>query len=402
MRTRIIIAAAAVIGMTACTGLGSGRSVPFAGDAARESFFQPDAGAVSVLETLKSQVTIGSTVDPLNHDVNPYGLTVATASQGKVKKGDLFVCNFNAASNKQGTGTTIVALSPKPGSKPQRFAQSSKLLGCAALTQTLDGAVTYAASFGAAKGNVTQWMPTGAAGRTFNKGLVHPWGATWAISSGIYTYATTALYVSDASTGSIVLAEQCTGGGNCLYPGIPIIKGFPVNHGKPGSILGPSGLAFDATNCVLIDGRKSCGTLYVVDGANNTIVAIHNVTGLHSAGSIVVGKGGTSFGGPDGSWASVVYSGKPLNGPISSALFYNHNLVVGNTLDPNGKNLLIEIEPPKCTAVPCKLGTYLYQKNVDTHTAGALFGIVATGKTASSTKLYFNDDNANDLEVLQP
>ena len=56
---------------------------------------------------------IGSTVDPKFHQLNPYGLTVAPTTDGDFTAGDLVVCNFNAKSNVQGTGFTIVALHPK-------------------------------------------------------------------------------------------------------------------------------------------------------------------------------------------------------------------------------------------------------------------------------------------------
>jgi hypothetical protein len=56
-----------------------------------------------------------------------------------------------------------------------------------------------------------------------------------------------------------------------------IAKGFAVNHGKPGSILAPSGLAYDA----------SIDTLYIVDGTNNTVVSFDNVTTIPNGGIIV-------------------------------------------------------------------------------------------------------------------
>ncbi|HLW94995.1 MAG TPA: hypothetical protein VKS25_06445, partial [Solirubrobacteraceae bacterium] len=55
--------------------------------------------------------TIGSTV-PSNGDVNPYGLSVVPRSAGALKAGDYLISNFNAKSNNQGTGTTLVQLSP--------------------------------------------------------------------------------------------------------------------------------------------------------------------------------------------------------------------------------------------------------------------------------------------------
>jgi hypothetical protein len=33
--------------------------------------------------------------------------------------------------------------------------------------------------------------------------------------------------------------------------------------------------------------------------------------------------------------------------------------------------------------------------------ADALFGIVATGASAANTKVYFNDDNDNNVQVLE-
>ena len=90
--------------------------------------------------------TIGSTVDPLNGDQNPYGLAIAPATAGLITKGDLIVCNFNNASTPttqggvQGTGTTIVGLHPAVGSKPYRIAQSADLDGCDALTVLADRA----------------------------------------------------------------------------------------------------------------------------------------------------------------------------------------------------------------------------------------------------------------------
>ena len=56
--------------------------------------------------------TITSTV-PANGDVNPYGVAVVPTSTGSLVKGDVLVSNFNNSSNFQGTGTTIVQISPR-------------------------------------------------------------------------------------------------------------------------------------------------------------------------------------------------------------------------------------------------------------------------------------------------
>ena len=79
---------------------------------------QSDGANVSVLKHLKTQIVIGSTIDPKFKQLNPYGLAVAPSTMGAFTAGDLVVCNFNARSNVQGTGYTIVGLHPAPGSKP--------------------------------------------------------------------------------------------------------------------------------------------------------------------------------------------------------------------------------------------------------------------------------------------
>src|ERR1700756_3945975 len=54
---------------------------------------------------------IASTV-PQNGDVNPYGVAVVRHSRGNLHRGDVLVSNFNNMANQQGTGTTIVEVSP--------------------------------------------------------------------------------------------------------------------------------------------------------------------------------------------------------------------------------------------------------------------------------------------------
>src|SRR5690348_1717114 len=58
--------------------------------------------------------TVASTVPP-NGDLNPYGVAVVPMSMGSLVRGDILVSNFNNAQNLQGTGTTIVEISPSGG-----------------------------------------------------------------------------------------------------------------------------------------------------------------------------------------------------------------------------------------------------------------------------------------------
>ena len=67
----------------------------------------PASAATPFLSPLNRVSVIASTV-PGNGDVNPYGVAVVHRSTGLLHKNSVLVSNFNAASNLQGTGTTIV------------------------------------------------------------------------------------------------------------------------------------------------------------------------------------------------------------------------------------------------------------------------------------------------------
>src|SRR5215469_15454886 len=69
------------------------------------SVVQPQSAAAATITTLSSTV-------PANGDVNPYGVFRVPRSVGKLVRGNILVSNFNNISNLQGTGTTIVQISP--------------------------------------------------------------------------------------------------------------------------------------------------------------------------------------------------------------------------------------------------------------------------------------------------
>jgi hypothetical protein len=332
-------------------------------DAVAESMHSPHA----LLDELHSITTIGSTVDPQNGDVNPYGLAIAPVSSGLIRAGDFIICNFNNSANIQGTGTTIVGLHPHVGSSPYHIAQAQSLLGCNALALAQDDDI-WTADF-AANDNAV-FSSAGKQLSTLSQfAWMHPFGE---IGAPLFPFAS-AFYVSNAADGSIVRVS-----GKLAAPAFTTIAtGFSVNGGPPGSILGPSGLTYDPER----------DTLYIVDGNANRLIAFEHVSRIRANGITVSGNG---FSGPAAHDARVVASGPPINGPISAALLPNGDVVIGNTLDPNGTNLLIEISPAAGVVAT---------KNVDTGASGAIFGIVASGTTADP-KIYFNDDNANALTLV--
>lgn len=349
----------------------SSASIGTPGSSAVDRDFFVDQDASSVLGQLNRITTIGSTVDPMNGDQNPYGLDIAKVTSGKFKAGDLAICNFNDKANVQGNGTTVVALSPQPGSKPRRVAQYPSLLGCNALALAPDDTI-WAAAFVANDNPVI--APNGQLIDTVSNGpWSGPWGQTFSPTAGPFGVA--AFYVANAGDGSIVRINITKQG---AFTFDKIATGFPVNHGVPGSILAPSGLQYD----------KIHDRLWIVDGTNNMLVAFCHVSSIPAGGIVVHGK---RFSGPSKGNARLVFSGPPLNGPISSTLLFDGHIVLGNTLDPNGKNLLVELTPA---------GHVLAVKNVDKGIGAALFGIVAVGSNAQNAKLYFNDDNDNTVKVL--
>ncbi len=52
---------------------------------------------------------------PGNGDINPYGVAVVPQTIGNLTQGDILVSNFNKSSNVQGTGSTIVQITPAGG-----------------------------------------------------------------------------------------------------------------------------------------------------------------------------------------------------------------------------------------------------------------------------------------------
>ncbi len=69
------------------------------------------ASATPFISGLTTISEIASTV-PANGDINPYGVAVVHHSHGKLRSGSVLVSNFNASSNQQGTGSTIVEITP--------------------------------------------------------------------------------------------------------------------------------------------------------------------------------------------------------------------------------------------------------------------------------------------------
>ncbi|MBV8643668.1 MAG: hypothetical protein JO225_07100 [Candidatus Eremiobacteraeota bacterium] len=325
-----------------------------------------------VLSSLNTMRTIGSTVDPGpgtgTGDQNPYGLAIAPVTAGKLTAGDLVICNFNDAPNVQGNGTTIVALHPTAGATPTRVAQSASLLGCDALTLDANDNI-YTANFVANSAPV--FSPSGAlVSANANAAFSGPFGAIYSPTGG--PFGTASVFESNATSGTVARMDLR---GGAVVGVETIATGFAPNTGVPGSLLGPSGLTYD----------PSGDTLYVVDGNANRLVAFSGASSIPANG-IVVGASG--FTGPSAANARVVTANAAIKAPISAALLFNGDVVVGNT----GDNNLLEFTPA---------GALVATKNIDPNGAtGAIFGIAASGTSLATQKIYVNDDNTNSMIVF--
>lgn len=342
--------------------------------------------------------TVGTTVDPMNGDQNPYGLTIAPATAGLITKGDLIVCNFNdGPTNTQGKGTTIIGLHPAAGSKPYRIAQSADLLGCNALTMLPDDSIS-AAGWGS---NLNPLVSAaGAVGTPFSSDtFAGPWGEAYVAATATQPAA---LYVSNAPGGTTSAGgtiDRISLDVDAQTSLTEIVTGI-CSGGAPGAIFGPAGLTYDPAS----------DTLYVVVTSSASVIAIAGVWSIPKDGVVVNGQCTATatiptpvptFSGPSMASARVIAHGAPFNTPLSAALLKNGDLVVGNAdIGASGPssttNLLIEVSP----VLPG--GFVGLPLQIDTGTPGALFGIAATVDASGNQIIYFNDDNNNAVMQLGP
>jgi hypothetical protein len=334
----------------------------------------------SILKKLTKDVEIGSTVDAKNGDTGPRAISVARSTFG-LKKGQLLVCNFSDSAGTAGKGTTIEVLDPNPHSAPATFAQSTKIEGCDGNAITATNQV-YGA--GLVSGLVAQFSPMGQLGNIYRSPVQAPLADADAFCG--LAYAPEDVYVADSKSGAIVkLSFLPISHGRAKVT--QVISGFAVNKGSGWSALGPSGIQYNNSR----HSNLCNDTLYIVDGVDNTVVAVSNASKLLEKDEIVVQPGGKKFKctHPKSTCATLVYSGSPLDAPVASALLPNGNLIVANT---KGGNRLVELTPA---------GKVLDTKLIDKSTIAHVFGLLATGTSDSSTVLFYTNTKTNTLQELE-
>jgi hypothetical protein len=344
------------------------------------------AGAGSFIGGFNNVDTISSTL-PANMDVNPYGTVVVPRTVGKLIRGAVLVSNFNNSANLQGTGTTIVEITP--GGNLTQFAQidASKLPGpcpggvglTTALVVLKSGFVvvgslptTDGSSATAQAGCLIVLNSGGRVVETFADNQINgPWDMT-ALDQG----ESAVLFVTNVLNGTVAKNGKTVNGGTVLRIGLKfgdedggkpqmtsetvIGFGFPERTDPAALVIGPTGV-----------GLANDGTLYVADSLRNRVARIPNAVYRDSP-----------------SRGFTVTANGALNDPLGLTLAPN-----GNVLTVNGNDgLMVETTP---------LGMQVAAKLVDsTGTppgAGTLFGLAVV---PGGSGVYFVDDGSNTLNLL--
>jgi hypothetical protein len=334
---------------------------------AQEATFLPNN---SILDSLQSTST--STVPP-NGDLNPYGVAFVPAtfpSGGGVAPGDVLVSNFNNSSNVQGTGTTIVRISPSG----QSLFATSTLIG-------LDTALGVLSHGFVLVGNlpVTGGKPGTGSLQIFDRNGKHvttlndplldsPWDLT------ISDHGSTALvFVSNVLSGTITrLKLRISNNAVTVISKTRIGSGFGSQPNSAAVVVGPTGLAYNPERDVL----------YVAATADNKIFGIGDAAERTSSA-------GTGF---------VVFEDqKRLHGPLGLTLGPNGNLVTanGDAVNAGGTpNNLVEFTQG---------GSLVATHQLNGGAPGAAFGIASTTSSRAVRFAAVDDDlNAVTIWTLRP
>jgi hypothetical protein len=331
--------------------------------------------------------TVASTV-PANGDINPYGVAVVPRSRGHLHRGWVLVSNFNAKSNLQGTGTTIMQMSPT--GKASLFAKvdpahlSGRCPGGVGLTTALSvlssgwvivGSMptSHGTAATAKAGCLLVLDSRGRVRETIaDRGINGPWDMTASEHGNTADlFVTNVLHGTVAAGGAVVnrgtvvrIRLRLPGDDDALpVASRPVVigSGFAEHTDPAALVVGPTGLTL---------GRSD--TLYIADTASNRIAAIPNAST----------RTRTAFTGAD------VTAGEHLNSPLGLALAPNGDVLSVNAAD----GLIVESTP-----AGAQVATMTLDATGTPPGAGTLFGLAVT---PDRTGVYFVDDGTNTLNIL--
>jgi hypothetical protein len=315
----------------------------------------PASSGPAFLSSLGKPSQLASTV-PANGDVNPYGIVVVPSTVGSLVKGDTIVSNFNNKANVQGTGTTIVQVSPT--GMVSTFATIAPLpassvcpggIGLTTALSVLPGGWVVVGSLPAgASGALPLANPAGClivlnskggvAETWSNRDINGPWDMTdKVVGSGVDLFVSNVLSRPIGATKTPQSGDAST----IVRITVTLVPGQPPK--MTGSRVIGSGFISKPNKAALVQGatgvvQGSNGTLYVAETVRNQISEIPNALTRT-----------TPFA--DGS--STLSSGGWLNGPLGLTLAPNGDVIVMNANDGNAVEISAQGQQvAKMTLVP--------------------------------------------------
>jgi hypothetical protein len=344
------------------------------------------AGGPSFLSGEHHAITLTSTV-PSNGDVNPYGVALVPVTMGTLVENNVLVSNFNNSGNLQGTGTTIVQVSPQgdisvfaeidagslPGACPGGVGLTTALVALRSGFVIVGSLPTTDGTSATAQAGCL--IVLNSSGRPVSTiagdGINGPWDMT-AIDGG----TTAVLFVANvlngtvAGNGSVVTRGSVlritlsipAGGAPAATSSMVIASAFGERTDPNALVIGPTGLGLGAD-----------GTLFVADTLASRIAAISD----------------PQFRTDDAGAGVTVASGRALNQPLGLAIAPN-----GDILTVNGGDGRIVETTPGGTQVGVRFVDVSHSRNG----AGTLFGLALA---PGGSGVYFVDDGNNTLNILQ-
>jgi hypothetical protein len=356
--------------VTTVTGLLAGTAA-----GASAGGFSPFVGPLHKTSVITSTV-------PGNGDVNPYGVAVIPRTTGDLFQGNVLVSNFNDKGNVQGTGTTIVEVTPF--GKKFVFAQinpaTTNCPGGIGLTTALTalrngwvivGSLPTKGGASSGAGCLIVLNSFGQVEETFTGPEINgPWDmATLDLGNRAVLFVNNVLNGTVAAKGKTVFAGTVvrlavsfpSASLPMITSNVVIGSGFPEALNSSALVLGPTGA-----------GLGPNGVLYIADTIDSRIAGIPNA--LFRSGS--AGRGFT------------VSQGRNLNGELGLVIAPNGDILTVN----GGNGNLVEVTP---------FGAQVAVRRLDSSGsppgAGALFGLaVVPGHDA----VYYVDDATNTLKLL--
>jgi hypothetical protein len=331
--------------------------------------------------------SLGTTV-PANGDVNPYGIVTVPWSAGALVRGDTLVSNFNNEENLQGTGTTIVQISPAGSLSLFAKINPAKLpgpcpggVGLTTALALLPNGFVVVGSLPTSNGQAATAQAgclivldsSGHVVQTISGPPINgPWDMT-SVSQG----DSATLFVTNVLNGTVASGETPTDGGTVVRIQVhtgdrirgqarrglrvtsmeTVAEGFPERTDPAALVIGPTGV-----------GLGEEGTLYVADTQGNRIAAVPNAMYRQTP----LGEGGET-----------IATGGYLNNPLGLVITPNGDILTANGNDGN----LVETTPIGAEFQPLDTGAG----------GGGLFGLAIAPHNQG---VLFVNDTENTLDLL--